>query len=235
MTIGHDATVEAAPSLLNDDGTASGATLVMMSHHGMRRDLGRFALALAQPGLRADAVRAEWTRLHATLEGHHHAEDEGIFPGLRSEHPVLGPVFDRLTADHRRIDPLLERGDRAFAGLPGTVAEAAAVVGELSALLDAHLALEEARVIPYLRGAGEFPPPPTDEALALYADGFAWSYDGVAAEVLERVEAMLPPSLVARLPAARAAFEARCAAAWGPRPSGASTTPIPDWLAGRAS
>jgi len=32
----------------------------MMSHHGMRRDLGRFARALAQPGIRVDAVREEW-------------------------------------------------------------------------------------------------------------------------------------------------------------------------------
>ena len=41
---------------------------------------------------------------------------------------------------------------------------------------------------------------------------------------------MLPEALVARLPDARAAFEAECERIWGPgRPTGASRTPVPDW------
>jgi hypothetical protein len=30
----------------------------------------------------------------------------------------LGAIIDELVGQHRRIDPLLESGDRAFAGLP---------------------------------------------------------------------------------------------------------------------
>lgn len=216
-----------APALLNDDGTASMATLLMSSHHGLRRDLSRLALALRDPA--RDVPREAWQRLHATLHGHHHAEDEGVFPGLRAAHPELGPVFDRLTADHRRIDPLLGKGDRAFAGAS---AEAAAdVVAALIDLLDPHLALEESRLIPHLRDARQFPVPPDDEALALYAQGFAWSLDGLAPEVQEQILAMLPAGLVARLPEARAAYEVQCVATWGPgRPTGASRTPVPDWI-----
>lgn len=59
----------------------------------------------------------------------------------------------------RGIDPLLADGDRAFAELPRT---ANAVVGALRALLDEHLALEEAEIVPFLRVATALPPPPTD-------------------------------------------------------------------------
>ena len=98
------------PQLLNDDGSASMATALMMSHHAFRRDLARFA---------------------AALHGHHQAEDTGIFPGLRS----AAPVVEALEADHRRIDPLLERADAAFGGLPAAREEALAVVGQLQDLL----------------------------------------------------------------------------------------------------
>jgi hypothetical protein len=54
--------------------------------------------------------------------------------------------------------------------------------------------------------------------------------NGIAPEVLERVYEMLPENLRARLPAARAAFEARCERVWGSAKAGAARTPIPDEL-----
>jgi len=101
-------------------------------------------------------------------------------------------------------------------------------VRELQELLSPHLALEEAELIPFLRAASSFPPPPNDEVLAMYADGFAWSMQGIAPEVLAKVYAMLPETLLSRIPAARAAFDARCERVWGPLKPGAATTPIPD-------
>jgi hypothetical protein len=65
----------------------------------------------------------------------------------------------------------------------------------------------------------------------MYAQGFAWSSDGIAPEVLARVDAMLPANVTTRLPAARAAFAERCARVWGATPKGASRTAVPDWLA----
>ena len=224
-------TMTNAPNLLNDDGTASIATALMMSHHAFRRDLARFATALeivkSGETSRVEALREEWKNYHGALHGHHESEDHGIFPNIAKEHESLRATIERLTAEHHRIDPLLERGDAAFAALPKTD-EAFAVVHELRALLDPHLATEEREVVPFLRAMKAFPPPPNDEAAAMYAQGFAWSMDGIAPEVIARVSDMLPDGLRARIPDARAAFDARRERAWGSTKSGAARTPIPD-------
>src|SRR5213075_2243554 len=106
------------PNLLNDDGTASMATMFMMSHHAFRRDLGRFAKALRSLGsdaARAQALREEWAKFRGALHGHHQVEDTSMFPSMRAQHAELANVIDGLAADHRKIDPLLEQGDAAFA------------------------------------------------------------------------------------------------------------------------
>lgn len=220
-----------APNLLNDDGSASIATALMMSHHGFRRDLARFAKALrnlaASDVKKAEALREEWQSFRATLHGHHESEDHGVFPSISGEHESVRATIERLSADHRRIDPLLERGDRAFAELP-VAEDAIAVVRELRELLDPHLEIEEAELIPFLRELQTFPPPPNDEALAMYAQGFAWCMQGIAPDVLDKVSEMLPEALTARLPSARAAFDARCQRVWGSIAVGAARTPIPD-------
>jgi hypothetical protein len=216
------------PSLLNDDHTASMATAIMMSHHGFRRDVARFERALEQlDHTRIEALREEWKTLYMTLHGHHHSEDTGVFPSIAAEHESARSVIEQLSADHRRIDPILDRGEAAFARLPDAT-EALAIVRELRTLLDTHLALEEREIIPHLRSAKTFPAPPNDEALAMYAAGFAWAMQGIAPEVLEQVERMLPEGLVARLPAARAAFDARCERVWGSAGAGTARTPIPN-------
>jgi hemerythrin-like domain-containing protein len=219
------------PNLLNDDQTASMATALMMSHHGFRRDLARFHRALEQiaggDGTRIEALRDEWKNLYMTLHGHHHSEDTGVFPNIAAEHASVRAVIEQLSADHRRIDPLLDRGEAAFARLPD-VKEALSIVRELRTLLDAHLAIEEREITPYLRGAKSFPAPANEEMLAMYAGGFAWAMQGIAPEVLEQVERMLPDAVVARLPAARAAFDARCERVWGSAKAGAARTPIPN-------
>jgi hypothetical protein len=100
-------------------------------------------------------------------------------------------------------------------------------VRELRALLDPHLALEEAAIAPLLRDRMGFPAPATDADAALYASGFAWAMYGVADDVLAKVYAMLPQSLVARLSAAREAFAARYARVWGDVAVGATRTSVP--------
>jgi hypothetical protein len=62
----------------------------------------------------------------------------------------------------------------------------------------------------------------------MYAQGFAWSSNGIAPDVVEQVYALLPEILTSRLPAARAAFDARCERVWGTARAGSSRTPIPD-------
>jgi hypothetical protein len=218
------------PQLLNDDGSASMATALLMSHHAFRRDIARFATALGRVAegdrSRVAALQAEWTNYRNALHGHHEVEDTRMFPHLRSTQADLAAVIDQLAAQHKRIDPLLAAGDRTFATLTSPH-EAALIVGQLSSLLDEHLALEEAHIIRFIRDARDFPPPGTDEEAALFAEGFAWSSDGVAAEVLDRVYAMLPEVLRTRMPAARVAFARRREGVWGAVPSGASRTSVP--------
>jgi hypothetical protein len=184
-----------APNLLNDDGTASIATALMSSHHAFRRDLARFALALAQvengDTSRIEPVRAEWKNFHAALHGHHEAEDHGILPDIANKHAAVRATVERLSADHRRIDPLLARGDAALDLLPDT-ASAVALLHELGELLHPHLATEEREIVPFLRDMKAFPPLPNDDAAAMYADGFAWSTHGLAPDVIEKNQRHAP-------------------------------------------
>ncbi len=217
-------------TLLDSDGTASMATLLMCSHHAFRRDLACFAAALAgevTDAERTAALRDEWARFRATLHGHHTAEDAGLFPDLRARRPELAAAIDRLDADHRAIDPLLERGDAVFADLAAHAAAAREVIATLSALIAAHLELEEQTITSHLRDAKQFPLAPTEDVVAVYAEGFAWSSAGIAPDVLDRVFALLPDALRARLPAARAAFDDRSRRVWGHAHAGVSTTSVP--------
>jgi hypothetical protein len=216
-----------ATQLLNDDGTASMATLIMCSHHAFRRDVACFAKALNDPARPADALAGEWTHFRNALHGHHTVEDTAMFPDLRSKHPELATTIDELDGHHKAIDPLLARGDELFASLATQRGAAGDLIATLASLLAKHLDLEERTITPHLRDAKQFPAPPSDEMLAMYADGFAWSSGGVAQAVLDQVFAMLPAALAAKIPAARATFDERSRRIWGYTHTGASRTSVP--------
>lgn len=218
--------------LLNDDGTASMATMIMCSHHAFRRDVACFARAVLET-TRGDAVAEEWTRFREALHGHHTVEDTAIFPDFRAKYPELASAIDQLDAHHRAIDPLLERGDRLFRDLANQRTAVRELIAALERLLDEHLEAEEQAITPHLRDAKQFPLPPTNEGIAIYAAGFAWSSAGISEPVLDEVFAMLPPALVAAIPAARAEFDERCRRVWGYTLAGTSTTSVPATSASR--
>ncbi len=220
------------PKLLNDDGTASMATMLLMAHHAFRRDIARFIRAIeeikAGDSSRTDALREEWEKsCRQALHGHHTIEDTSIFPDLRSKHPELATALDKLTEQHHQIDPLLEKGDEAFADLAHPE-KAEAVLNELKTLLDEHLTFEEAEITPSLREAKEFPVPADEKMATMYADGFSWSMQGIAPEVLAEVKKLLPEILLAKLPAAEEAFEERSKRVWGTYTLGRATTSVPE-------
>lgn len=207
------------------------ATMLLMAHHAFRRDMARFVRAVAEikagDASRADAVRDEWEKSYRqALHGHHTMEDSHIFPDIRAKHPALASALDALTEQHHQIDPLLEKSGEAFADLAHPE-KAEAVLDELKTLLDQHLAFEEAEITPSLREAKEFPAPTDDATASLYAQGFAWSTQGIAPEVLDKVWELLPEILLAKLPAAQKEFEARSERVWGTYAVGSATTPIP--------
>lgn len=220
------------PNLLNDDGTASMATMLLMSHHAFRRDIARLIRAVAEikagDTARVDAVREEWEKSYRqAIHGHHMMEDSNIFPDIKRQHPDLAPALDTLTAQHHQIDPLLEKGDAAFVDLSHPE-NALAVLYELKKLLDEHLAFEETEITPSLRDAKEFPMPTDDNMVQMYADGFSWSMQGIAPEVLGEVKKLLPEMLLAKLPDAEKAFEERSKRVWGTYTVGAATTSVPE-------
>lgn len=219
------------PNLLNNDGTASMATMLLMSHHAFRRDVARLIRAVGEiksgDASRSNAVREEWEKSYRqALHGHHTMEDSNIFPDIRNKHPELGTALDTLTSQHHKIDPVLEKGDAAFLDLAHPE-KAETVLNELKAFLEEHLAFEEAEITPALRENKEFPAPADENMVAMYADGFSWSMQGIAPDVLGEVQKLLPEILLAKLPAAREAFEARSERVWGKYLVGSATTPIP--------
>lgn len=219
------------PRLLNDDGTASVATMLLLSHHAFRRDIARFLGAVAEikagDASRAEAVREEWDKSYRqALHGHHTIEDSTMFPDIKSKHPELTPALDTLTAQHHQIDPVLAKIDAAMVDLVHPD-QAESALSELKALLDEHLVFEEAQITPSLRDAKEFPAPADDAMADMYAQGFSWSMQGIAPEVLAEVQKLLPEILLAKLPAAEEAFEARSKRVWGEYTVGSATTPVP--------
>lgn len=216
---------------MNDDGSASMATMLLLSHHAFRRDMARLLHAVQQieagDHSRDAEIKKEWeTSYRAALHGHHVFEDTHMFPDLRKQHPELGAALDALTEQHHKIDPILDRGDQAFADLAHPE-KAQAALQELKSLLDQHLGFEEAEITPSLRTQKDFPTPADDAAATMFAQGFAWSMHGIAPSVIGEVTKLLPEILTSKLPAAREEFEKRCARVWGAYTAGEATTSVP--------
>ncbi|GAA3289046.1 LLM class flavin-dependent oxidoreductase [Dactylosporangium vinaceum] len=81
---------------------------------------------------------------------HHTIEDLSLFPRLRAADPRLGPVVDRLEAEHHVIADVLERVDRALVAMvakPEGIDEVRAAVDLLTDTLLSHLSYEERELV----------------------------------------------------------------------------------------
>ena len=89
-------------------------TMMYVLHHGFRRDLARFVVAV-QRTPRTDlptwvALLERWDLFALLLHDHHHKEDEYVWPLLRAavaDDPEAVGVLDAMEAEHATIDPLL--------------------------------------------------------------------------------------------------------------------------------
>jgi iron-sulfur cluster repair protein YtfE (RIC family) len=143
-------------------------------HSIVRRDLGIVEQLAAEvdDGLPGEAVEAALAELKTRgplwrlkvnclrycrfVHAHHGAEDVLLFPALRATDPAIGPVVDRLEADHRRVSDLLDRVEAAARTLTDTEGETARqdVVESLQDLhghLLEHLDYEERHAGPTIR------------------------------------------------------------------------------------
>ncbi|GAB2895861.1 nitroreductase/quinone reductase family protein [Streptomyces mayteni] len=86
------------------------------------------------------------------LRVHHSAEDRGMFPHFERVRPDLAPALARLRAEHQRIAALVDELRRVVSAERPEPGRALAEVDRLVAELEAHLAFEEAELIPLLDG-----------------------------------------------------------------------------------
>jgi hemerythrin HHE cation binding domain-containing protein len=90
------------------------------------------------------------------VHAHHGAEDVLLFPTLRAADPSIGPVVDRLEADHARVSDLLdviEAAARALTDTDGDDARRRVIDGlrDLHVHLLEHLDYEEHNAGPAMR------------------------------------------------------------------------------------
>jgi hypothetical protein len=148
-------------------------------HNMLRRDLAtvRKLADAAAGGAPAGAVRSGVARLKSngplfqlkvnclsycqTVHGHHHNEDEGIFPAVVRAAPHLRGTVNKLKADHRLVADLLDQVEGAARQLGGNdTATRRKLVEALRALSDhllEHLAFEETELRPVLANWTSWP------------------------------------------------------------------------------
>jgi hemerythrin-like domain-containing protein len=96
------------------------------------------------------------------VHGHHGLEDVALFPALRRSDPALGPVVDKLEADHRKVSDHLDEVEAAADALVrlDTFENREGVVNGLRAVAEhllAHLDYEEQAITPALREWTQWP------------------------------------------------------------------------------
>jgi iron-sulfur cluster repair protein YtfE (RIC family) len=154
--------------LRRPDEPAPDLTDYLVVHRAMTTDLRRLAAVADRvarghdpiDARRAAAVRAYLSGIGAEIRSHHQIEDDHVWPflvavGGRADADTTS--LTGLTDDHEELDPLLDAAERAAGQLAADPADRAsaerlaAVLADLSALLDRHVADEERVVFPVIR------------------------------------------------------------------------------------
>ncbi|MGH9271425.1 MAG: hemerythrin domain-containing protein, partial [Ilumatobacteraceae bacterium] len=160
-------------------------------HDAMRRDLVVLPTAIRRAVERDDvhALRRWFGHVRATIEHHHHLEDDALWPELDTRLPGFLAGTTELTTDHHRLDDALDAVSRTLAELTdaaGSVDAAVVAAAELHELLTDHLDREEAIVfgpIGKVFTADEYCEWEARAAkgtpFALFAFGLPWLLDGV--------------------------------------------------------
>jgi iron-sulfur cluster repair protein YtfE (RIC family) len=180
-------------------------TIMLAAHEGFRRDLVRLARAASAPKsgdpARRAAVTAGWEAFKRQLHLHHTAEDELVWPALRTRLAFSAnaqSVLDAMEEEHARVDPLLAAADHALAhpdeGRAGDVTSA------LTSELLRHLTHEERDALPLIGtglSAGEWRAVgfriARRNGLSAGGEMFAWINDGADPAAAAATLRTLPP------------------------------------------
>jgi iron-sulfur cluster repair protein YtfE (RIC family) len=135
-------------------------TFVTVIHQALRADAGRLAAAVAalgpgdRPG-RVAGIAAFYGQYRDQLALHHRHEDELFFPGLAARVGADAMHLGQLTAQHEALDGALVAVSSQLAALADPAGDfaagqagAASALSAMTALLTAHLALEEQYALP---------------------------------------------------------------------------------------
>jgi hypothetical protein len=134
-----------------DDDRPADLGFMRAIHTGLRRDAARLeSLALQLDG-RGGVPEGEpkgWATFRRTLQVHHAAEDDDLWPVLRSHLTDAQDLhqLDLMVDEHRGLTAAIEAVDAALASGVGV----STVARELGEVLRAHLDHEEQRVFPLL-------------------------------------------------------------------------------------
>ena len=134
-----------------DDARPTDLGFMRAIHAGLRRDAARLeslAPRLEQPGGAQEDVPKGWTTFRQILHVHHAAEDDDLWPVLRSHLTDEQDLhqLDLMVAEHRDLTAAIEAVDAALTSRLG-VTTAARKLGEV---LRGHLDHEEQRIFPLL-------------------------------------------------------------------------------------
>lgn len=123
-------------------------------HHAIRRSAHRLAAVAHQIPVterrRTAASLRYWNGYRGEIVAHHTLEDDTFFPALAERSPAMVDLHGRLGADHDELDKLMAEIDAVVAGFGRSASSdtLARLFTHLAHHLDAHLALEDERVLP---------------------------------------------------------------------------------------
>ncbi|MFE0427659.1 hemerythrin domain-containing protein [Streptomyces sp. NPDC058953] len=189
-------------------GRTSGVDLTMMYaiHRALRRDLGLLTAARRRD---PDAFRTGWRLFTRYLTIHHIAEDEALWPVLRTKLADRAgelALLRAMEAEHVRLDQVVAKVEEALDGGAGAADGDGVVPAELmedvAACLTDHLDHEEARALPLLESlltAAEWRGFVSGQRRSVGLRGaptfFPWLLDGVADDDRRAVLGLLPGPL----------------------------------------
>lgn len=122
---------------------------------------GAHAMAAAAPrlglsdGRRVAAFARDWKGYRGEVLAHHGGEDRIVFPAAVARVPELAAVLVRTEAEHHELDEVMDDISETLAGFqPGDdPARLTGLLRHLSDHMDAHLALEDAEILPLIDAA----------------------------------------------------------------------------------
>jgi hemerythrin-like domain-containing protein len=207
--------------------------MMSVMHDAMRRDFNRLRTALleqpAPAGRRRVALADHVDFLMVFLDGHHHSEDDLLWPRVRAKDPLLGDLLDSMVDDHEQIVSRVSGVTTAAADYRASESEQVRralfdAIDDLLEVLLPHLSREEAELMPLVSERlsvadwrafeREARPPLPATTLAEYLN---WFFDDLDEDRRRRVTDGLPLPLVL---GCRAAFgpmyRRRARLRWGP-------------------